>query len=246
MRKKPGFTLIEILIVVAILSLLTLATIYSVTQNLAKSRDARRKADLARLKIAMEDYYGDKNAYPPDPDGSLLECDSESLRPYLSSVPCDPKTNLPYCYVYDNDAPVGQTYKIFASFENENDADIYKLGCEHSSINCGYDAICAAKVGYSKFDYGVSSSDARVISDDVAAGNFVADPSIIPSSTPTSSASPLPSTTPGLYACNADRQCRSFDDPTAAPYFCPRSWYSSNCSSDNYCLTAPSEELCAL
>jgi general secretion pathway protein G len=133
MHKKSGFTLIEILIVVAILAILTLTVIYSITHNLANSRDARRKADLERLKIAMEDYYGDKNIYPPD--GSLGNCESEILKPYLSSVPCDPKTKLPYCYIYDNTDPKGQTYKILASFENEDDSAIASLGCEHSSVN---------------------------------------------------------------------------------------------------------------
>lgn len=244
MHKKSGFTLIEILIVVAILAILTLTVIYSITHNLANSRDARRKADLERLKIAMEDYYGDKNVYPPD--GSLGNCESEALKPYLSLVPCDPKTKLPYCYIYDNTDPKGQTYKILASFENEDDSAIASLGCEHSSVNCGYESECSAQVGYSKFDYGVSSSETKVISDDVAAGNFVADPSSVPSSTPTPSSSigPLPSTNPGLYSCNADRKCRSFDDPTAAPYYCPLTWSNSNCN--NYCDSVPSYGLCAL
>lgn len=237
MHKKSGFTLIEILIVVAILAILTLTAIYSITQNLAKSRDARRKADLDRLKIAMEDYYGDKNEYPPD--GSLSGCDSETLKPYLSSVPCDPKTKQPYCYIYDATAPVGQTYKIFASFENTSDPAIEDLGCDNSSVNCGYETECLAQVGYSKLDYGVTSSNVTVLSDDVVAGNFVPDAT----STPTPSIGPLPSTVPGLHACNADRQCRSFDDPTAAPYYCPITWSVSNCN--NYCDSVPSYGLCA-
>ena len=53
--KRKGFTLIEILIVIAIIGIITVTIIYSITQNLAKSRDTRRKAEIALIKVAIED-----------------------------------------------------------------------------------------------------------------------------------------------------------------------------------------------
>lgn len=46
--------------------------VWSISSNLAKSRDSKRKSDLDRIKIAFEDYYGDTNEYPPD--GILSDC----------------------------------------------------------------------------------------------------------------------------------------------------------------------------
>jgi len=66
--KKKGFTLVELLIVMAIL--LMMATMMVGTLNSVgifnKARDARRKKDIGRIKIAFEDYYNDKGCYKSD------------------------------------------------------------------------------------------------------------------------------------------------------------------------------------
>lgn len=235
MPKRFGFTLIELLIVVAILGILTFMVIFGLTNNLGKSRDGKRKADLDRIKIAMEDYYGDKNEYPPQ---TILEnCESKDMSPYLPSIPCDPKTKLPYCYIYDADAPVGQSYKIFASLENTSDPVIQDLGCDNSPNFCGYETECEALVGYSKVDYGVSSSNVLPISEGVASG-YVA-PVSSPSSSPIGT---LPVTTPGEYACDNNGNCTHFDNPTSAPWLCPVTWDTVGCN--GYCDSAPPYALC--
>jgi general secretion pathway protein G len=96
-RKLKGFTLIEVMIVVSIVVILAILAMFMLTSNLTKSRDGKRKADLDRLKIAFEEYYGDQNAYP---DTSMItNCGGDELRPYLPTIPCDPKTKKPYCYI---------------------------------------------------------------------------------------------------------------------------------------------------
>ncbi len=102
MEKKKGFTLIELLIVVTILAILVVMAISMVGRNRDKAVDAKVKSDLSRLKIAFEDYYGDHNCYPPPEwfDGSE-DCGSGVLSPYLNSLACNPKTDLPYAYTTD-------------------------------------------------------------------------------------------------------------------------------------------------
>ncbi len=48
-----GFTLIEVLIVVAILAILILMSIFYYQRHLMRSRDARRKSDLDKIRIAF-------------------------------------------------------------------------------------------------------------------------------------------------------------------------------------------------
>ena len=61
---KRGLTLVELMIVVGIIAFLTLiATIYLRSQS-HKGNDARRKADLRRISIAVEEYEKDNNCYP--------------------------------------------------------------------------------------------------------------------------------------------------------------------------------------
>lgn len=86
---KKGFTLLELLIVIAIIGILvTIATAsYSSAQN--KSRDARRRGDVKAIQNAWEQYYADNNgAYPST-------CSISGT--YLpAGLPTDPKTGASY------------------------------------------------------------------------------------------------------------------------------------------------------
>lgn len=104
-RVQSGFTLIELLIVISIVALLALLIINLLVGQIRKGNDAKRKADLDRIKIAVEEYEKDHNCYPP-PD--LMLCDQppndpgSGLRPYLNKIPCDPITKASYYYDYDD------------------------------------------------------------------------------------------------------------------------------------------------
>lgn len=117
LASKCGFTLIEVLIVVAILGLLALALFMSMSGQRSKADDARAKSDLERLKIAFEDYYNDNNCYPP-PEwfDNADDCGGNSLSPYLNVMPCDRNTGLPYHLVYPTDQC--SSFAIYATLKS--------------------------------------------------------------------------------------------------------------------------------
>lgn len=123
---KKGFTLIEILIVVSIISLLILTGFFLARSQYLKGRDARRKADIHKIQEAVEEYEKDHDCYPQP---VLVYCQpGTGLVPYLSKVPCDPATGDKYYYENDNDT-CAKWYRIFISLENLNDKDIiYGIG----------------------------------------------------------------------------------------------------------------------
>lgn len=236
---KKGFTLIELLISIAIVAILVIIAIWAITNNLAKARDSKRKADLDRLKIAFEDYYGDNQVYPPD--SSIADCGSATLSPYLNTIPCDPRTKRPYCYVYDADNNA-QNYRLYSSLENTSDPIISELACDEDPTYCGYENECSA--WGSKFNYGVSS--ANVIVNNENAGSIdTGTPTPTPSPSPT--LGPLPSTIPGLYACDPgspSSTCNNYGSlQNALNSGCPLTWNdSASCSS--YCPTSPAYARC--
>ena len=87
-KNKQGFTLIELLVVIAIIGLLSTLSIVALNQARARSRDARRIADVKQIQTALEMYYNDMNAYP----GSITEGTSIATGTtiYMDIVPKPP------------------------------------------------------------------------------------------------------------------------------------------------------------
>jgi prepilin-type N-terminal cleavage/methylation domain-containing protein len=65
-RSKSAFTLIELLIVVAIIAILAAIAVPNFLEAQTRSKLARTKADIRSLRTAMEAYMVDHNKYPPD------------------------------------------------------------------------------------------------------------------------------------------------------------------------------------
>lgn len=64
-KAKHGFTLYELLIVIAIISILVSLGTASYSSAQKKSRDSRRQADLKAIQNGFEQYYADNtSAYP--------------------------------------------------------------------------------------------------------------------------------------------------------------------------------------
>jgi len=81
-----GFTIIELLVVLALISILATMGMAQYRQGVVHAREAVLKTDLFDLRDAIDQYYADKGQYP----GSLDSLVSDG---YLRKVPVDPFTN---------------------------------------------------------------------------------------------------------------------------------------------------------
>lgn len=197
---KKGFTLTELLIVLTIIMLLLLLIMINWKVQIDRSHDAIRKKHLNDIRRSFEEYYNDKNCYPPAT--ILSNCQGPELQPYLQAIPCDPDSKLPYKYVPMDDNNLCLGYRVFAKLRDVSDADISRLGC-NGITGCGFGA---------GFNYGISS------------GGPVALLGFDPGATPT----PTPPAQPGQYACDPNGICNSYGDPVLSG--CPVTYAATDCN----------------
>ena len=93
--KRKAFTLIELLIVVAIIAILAAIAIPNLLEAQVRSKVSRVKADMATLKTALETFRLDRGQYPPDSSyGVIVYIDRLKYLTtpvaYITSVPKDP------------------------------------------------------------------------------------------------------------------------------------------------------------
>ncbi len=154
-QERRGFSLIEIIIVVTIIAVLFVVAAAMLGPQMAKGRDARRKADLEKIKKAFEDYASDRGQYPPI--GVLTHCGDASataLSGYLNEIPCDPFDNSPYLYMPFPDATdTTGGFRVYAHLEVDTDPVIESLRC-NAGIGCGLSVMTVANP--EKYNYGVS------------------------------------------------------------------------------------------
>lgn len=119
--RRAGYTLVEILVAVAVISILTTVVLASVGGARSKTRDAKRLSEIKQLKGAIENFFSACYQYP----AALSDLNgAESCPTYvpdlLLTLPQDP--DLPYGYYAD--APsTGKRFHLCAQMENIVDPD---------------------------------------------------------------------------------------------------------------------------
>jgi prepilin-type N-terminal cleavage/methylation domain-containing protein len=115
-KNKKGFTLLELLTVIAIVGLLSVMGFINVPRQIKKSHDAKRKTDIHEMQVALESYFVDSQSYPatlPAKGLPLTSPDGQTV--YLNRMPADPLTRDPYLYTYwATPAATPETYIVCA------------------------------------------------------------------------------------------------------------------------------------
>jgi len=119
-KRQKGFTLVELLVVMAILGVLVTVTLGAFRSSQARGRDAQRKNDLKQISNALELYYSDYGKYPDTLPWGAEFTDLKTV--YFKVVPVDPIESLDYFYRLP-DTPVNQKFQLFAALENTEDPD---------------------------------------------------------------------------------------------------------------------------
>jgi len=137
MSAKKGFTLMEILVAIAIIAILTAIGIVSYTSINRNARNAKRTSDIEQVRSALELYRAEIGHYPGSTYDAVFVSDllanDGDLQTYLSSVPEDPKGSTYQQYSYQaTDSYFG--YCIGALMET-TDPSYDDTDCDLSGLN---------------------------------------------------------------------------------------------------------------
>jgi len=123
-----AFTLLELMIVVAIIGILTAVGTIAYTTIQQKGRDARRVEDMKAYQNAQEQYYVENSFYDTQGDCSVLA--------YLPSPVSDPGS-----YTYDCSAnEFSYGYCMCAQLDDSNKGNSDGISCD-----CGSGVTCRFK-----------------------------------------------------------------------------------------------------
>ena len=82
-RRTRGFTLIEIVVVMAIIGLLLTLAVPRYMHSIERGKEQVRQQNIAVMRNAIDQYYGDNGQYPETLDELVS-------KHYLRAVPLDP------------------------------------------------------------------------------------------------------------------------------------------------------------
>lgn len=130
MNERKGFTLIEILIVVAIIAILASIVLVGLGPTQQSGRDARRLSDLHEVQNALELYYNKCGYYPGTgtagcgavATGGYTDMATQvvALNIGVTSIPVDPTNSGTHKYSFRTDGASATTYVLATVLENKN------------------------------------------------------------------------------------------------------------------------------
>ena len=136
---KKGFTLVELLIVMAVIGILAATVLISLGGFRERARDTSRISDLKQTQNALELYYGLNNTYPSAATWSDLVTTLIGAELGIKQMGRDPlcpplPASCAKDYAYASD---GQKYVLKATLEKQNtiQTNSYK-GTDFSGVTC--------------------------------------------------------------------------------------------------------------
>ena len=84
-RNSAGFTLVELLVVISMISILAAMGVAQYRNSVRRTQEAVLKKDLFEMRDVIDQYYADKGKYPSSLDALVSDG-------YLRKIPVDPMT----------------------------------------------------------------------------------------------------------------------------------------------------------
>ena len=128
--KQPGFTIVELLIVVVVIGILAAIVIVSYNGITQAARDSQRQGDIATVVKAIRLYEAKNGRLPTEAEGANGKIgqggglDTLLVPEYISAIPKDPLADSTHYYYYDGAHGCGGHTTSAVIFAYNTDTDI--------------------------------------------------------------------------------------------------------------------------
>jgi prepilin-type N-terminal cleavage/methylation domain-containing protein len=116
---KRGFTMIELLVTLAIIGILSALVMASLMSSRMKARDATRIADLTQIQLALELYFDVTQSYPTSTPTCVPACARPAaddtavqlleMKKFIQTTPIPPQGGVNPYYIYKGIIAIGGT-----------------------------------------------------------------------------------------------------------------------------------------
>jgi prepilin-type N-terminal cleavage/methylation domain-containing protein len=123
-RSQRAFTLIELMVAVAIIGILTTVATVSFRNVRERARDSQRQNDLTQLKVVLSTYYNAQTPQTYVTANSRITLNNtndaltNALKPnYIKQIPLDPLNTGNYVYRYQS-FNTARDFTLYGTLEN--------------------------------------------------------------------------------------------------------------------------------
>jgi prepilin-type N-terminal cleavage/methylation domain-containing protein len=135
LKKEKGFTLIEIVLVLAIAGLLLVIVFLAVSGAQKARRDTQRKNDLSRIAANLETYAGNTNGTYPANQAAFGTLFAATGQYYLGATTLDPLSGTDYQYTAMRAPSATQSAGVSYVLNNPRVYTVC-IGLEQGTQNC--------------------------------------------------------------------------------------------------------------
>lgn len=137
-KTKSGFTLVELMVTIAIIVLLTGIIMTNLVKPKSKARDAKKVSDIAQIQLAIELYFDKCKQYPNPTASNNVDINASNsasggactdngtnvtLQRFISKIPTATDGSAYDYYINNSGASGTKTdYILHAKLENSNDS----------------------------------------------------------------------------------------------------------------------------